>query len=454
MKLQRGKALRYFIIIFFSFLYSNPFVDAQNNSQKVEARVKEILTINGKRFKDLNANGQLDDYENSELPVERRVAPFNEKQQFEEVGFTFNKAFITGLLREKLGFKGYVNTDTGAAESRPWGIEHFSIEERVAKAINAGTNIFSGKNSPQPIINAIKKGLVQETQINHSVVFLLTEMMEMGLFENPYVDPNMALETVNNPESRKRADLAQRKSIVLMRNDQEVLPLQTEKIKEMKLYVAMFPEGEQDSASVKLKEDIKRYHSDIVLTEQLEQATHALVWIQPKQDLLSKNPTITIGPETGIKNMAKIFEIQKSVPAIMVIHFSSPWLIDKIEPNAAAVIGTFGVKTEALLDVIFGTFNPTGKLPFTIPANKEAVKMEKGDVPGFAEDPSYVYKARTGDKFGYGFGLSYDAERKKASIKRMKDKTGWNRQEKVLHKEPYRFRECGKVLFYRISFIV
>ena len=96
-----------------------------------------------------------------------------------------------------------------------------------------------------------------------------------------------------------------------------------------------------------------------------------------------------------------------------LINFSSPWLIQEIEPNAAAVIGTFGIKTEALMDVIRGKFNPTGKLPLTIPANQEAVTNEKGDVPGFDEAPSYVYRAKSGDKYGYGFGLSYNMENKK-----------------------------------------
>ena len=120
-----------------------------------------------------------------------------------------------------------------------------------------------------------------------------------------------------------------------------------------------------------------------------------------------KQPSISIGPDTNISNKSRIIEIQKTVPTITVIHFSSPWLIQEIEPNAAAVIGTFGVKTEALVDVIRGEFNPTGKLPLTIPASGEAVANDKMDVPGFDEGPSYVYQAKSGDKYGYGFGLSY-----------------------------------------------
>ena len=70
-------------------------------------------------------------------------------------------------------------------------------------------------------------------------------------------------------------------------------------------------------------------------------------------------------------------------------------------------MSTFGVKTEAIVDVIRGKFNPTGKLPFTIPANKEAVVNEVGDIPGYVEDPSYSYKNKYGDTYGFDFGLSY-----------------------------------------------
>ncbi|WP_335575863.1 glycoside hydrolase family 3 C-terminal domain-containing protein [Neobacillus vireti] len=236
--------------------------------------------------------------------------------------------------------------------------------------------------------------------------------MELGLFENPYVNPKRALEVVNNPTSQEKADLAHRKSIVLLRNDQNLLPLYNKKIKDMKLYVESFPAGEHSANTIAFRKTIQKYDPDITLTDHLEEATHALVWIKPKQDLLSKQPLISIGPDTQFHNKNRIIKIQKTVPTIMAINFSNPWLIQEIEPNAAAVIGTFGVKTEALMDVIRGRFNPTGKLPITIPANQEAVAKNKMDVPGFDEAPSYYYQSKSGDKYGYGFGLSYNTEHK------------------------------------------
>lgn len=105
--------------------------------------------------------------------------------------------------------------------------------------------------------------------------------------------------------------------------------------------------------------------------------------------------------------MNRIIEIQKAVPSITAINLISPWLIDQIEPSAAAVVTTYGTKAEAIVDVIRGKFNPSGKLPFTIPANTTAAEKEIGDIPSYEEDPSYFYKNENGDKYEFGFGLSY-----------------------------------------------
>ena len=343
------------------------------------------------------------------------LPPFSSEQQFEEVGFALNKGFIDDYLRAELGFLGYVNSDTSAVIDKAWGALHLPVEERFAKALNAGTNIFSGAANPDPIIKAVKQGLVDEEKVNRSATYLLTEMMMLGLFENPYVDPKQALEVVNNPASQERADEAHHKSVVLLRNDNNLLPLTDEKINEVKLYVEMFPVRLGGENTQRLKEKIRNHDKAIMIVDNLEEATHAFIWVMPRQDLLKRFPQLLIGPETEISEIARINEIQKKVPTITAINMSSPWLLDNIEPNAAAVIATFGVKPEALLDVIRGRFNPTGKLPFTLPASQEEVDKEAGDVPGFREAPSYVYRAKSGDAYEYNFGLTYHTERNEQS---------------------------------------
>ncbi|OCA81439.1 hypothetical protein A8F94_21380 [Bacillus sp. FJAT-27225] len=343
--------------------------------------------------------------------VEQGLPRFSAEQQFEEVGFAMNRSFITDYLRGQLGFLGYVNSDTSAVIDKAWGALDLPVEQRFAKALNAGTNIFSGVANPTPIISAVNQGLVSVDRVNRSATYLLTEMMKLGLFENPYVDPNNALKVANDPASQERADLAHRKSVVLMRNDNKLLPLTDEKIQGARLYVEMFPGGSNGAATQRLRETIRNYDKSITLTDNLENATHALIWIMPKQDILKRFPQLLIGPETEVSQIDRINQIQKRVPTITAINLRSPWLLNNVEPNAASFIGTFGTKPEALIDVIRGRFNPVGKLPFTMPANQQAVDNEVGDIPGFREDPSYVYRTKNGDEYTYNFGLSYNTER-------------------------------------------
>lgn len=343
--------------------------------------------------------------------ADQGLAWYSEDQQFEEVGFALNKGILDGLLRGQLGFKGYVNSDTGAVGNNAWGAEHLTPSEKVAKAINAGTDIISGSSDPQPIIDAVDQGLLSEEEINESVTLLLTEMMNLGLFEDPYVDPQHALDVVDNQEDvEEKAYEAHLKSVVLLRNDKNILPLKDAKLKKVKLYVEMFPSGENGVNSKGLIETIKSHDSSITITNNLEEATHAYIYVKPVQSNWDNNPRITVGAETGITNVDRIVQIQKTVPTITAVNMTNPWVLDEIEPNAAALIGTFGTKAEAVVDVIRGEFNPVGKLPFALPASMEAVEKEVGDVPSFApeEDPSYSYVNKSGDVYKYGFGLSYN----------------------------------------------
>lgn len=80
-------------------------------------------------------------------------------KEFEEVGFSYNKAIIQDLLRGQLGFKGIVNSDTGPIDMMPWGVEKLTIQERYQKAILAGVDIFSGTADPTILLEVVKKRL-------------------------------------------------------------------------------------------------------------------------------------------------------------------------------------------------------------------------------------------------------------------------------------------------------
>jgi beta-glucosidase len=224
-------------------------------------------------------------------------------------------------------------------------------------------------------------------------------MMELGLFENPYVDPDKAQQVADDPVSQAKADGAHRKSIVLLRNDQDTLPLKDENVENIKLYVEVFSSGTSGSTrTADLKKSITQYDPSIQVVDNLAEATHALVYAIPNTvpDRPDIPLSVALNAETGI-NVERIKEIEAKVPTILKVNMTSPWLIGEIEENAAATLAVFGVKAEALVDVIRGKFAPTGKLPFTIPANQEAVDNNNGDVPGYDEDPSYVYRDKNGN---------------------------------------------------------
>jgi beta-glucosidase len=94
---------------------------------------------------------------------------------------------------------------------------------------------------------------------------------------------------------------------------------------------------------------------------------------------------------------SRILDILASVPTIVDIFLERPAVMPEIAEKSAVLLGSFGSSDTALLDVIFGHFAPTGKLPFELPSSMEAVRRQKEDVPYDSENPV----------FPFGHGLTY-----------------------------------------------
>ena len=97
------------------------------------------------------------------------------------------------------------------------------------------------------------------------------------------------------------------------------------------------------------------------------------------------------------QELAHILEICEKTPTIVDIYLDRPAVIPEIVAQSATLIANFGANDNALLDVVFGEFNPTGRLPFELPSSMEAVREQSEDVPYDSENPL----------FSFGFGLSY-----------------------------------------------
>ena len=150
---------------------------------------------------------------------------------FPLTGFSFSKDMVDGVLRSKLGFQGYVNTDTGIVGFTPWGMEWKDESTRIATAVNAGADTLSGYATNSKIKALVDSGLITKERLNQAVSRLLKEQFQLGLFENPYVNASKAASLIGNADSVAKAVEIQKKSIVLLQNEtptgssSKILPL-------------------------------------------------------------------------------------------------------------------------------------------------------------------------------------------------------------------------------------
>jgi beta-glucosidase len=245
--------------------------------------------------------------------------------------------------------------------------------------------------------------MVNISYIDNSVLLLLKEKFELGLFENPYVDVDAAEKIVNNDMFRERAALALRKSIVLLRNENDALPVKPK----TRLYFESLQRNARgtvsDTPDVYLGNDNK-YDLEFVKTP--GEADAIILWLQPTGNALfgSTGAPISLSLSQCGVDVPYVNKLTAKKPTILVVNYTNPWVIDEVynnrTKNITGVLATFGTTTDALLDVITGKFNPSGKMPFSTPVSDLAVENQKEDVPGYMEGEGYAL-------FNYDEGLSY-----------------------------------------------
>jgi len=326
--------------------------------------------------------------------------------KYEKIAYAYNKEVLQGLLRNELGFKGIINSDTGPIEMMPWGAENLSIKERYKKTLEAGVNIYSGSADPTPLLEIVKSGMVDIKLVDNSVFRLLMEKFQLGLFENPYVDEDAAEKIVGNAKFQAKADLAFRKSIVLLRNETKMLPLTPIAIgAKTKIYFESYFQKRGVSSSNVYQTTENKYDVEFVKTP--EEADVVLMWITPGSRSLfdSDGSPLYLSLSKNAVDVDYINKLTSKKTTVLVINYSNPWVIDEIyndknKGNVKAVLATFGTTLEAVLDVVTGKFNPTGKMPFTTPISEAAAQNQQSDVPGYFKGEAYPL-------FKYNEGMSY-----------------------------------------------
>ncbi|GEO08159.1 glycoside hydrolase family 3 protein [Segetibacter aerophilus] len=322
--------------------------------------------------------------------------------EYEKIAYAYNKRILQDLLRGKLGFKGVINSDTGPIEMMPWGAENLSVIERYKRTLEAGVNLYSGTADPAKLLETVKSGMVDTKLVDESVRRLLLEKFELGLFENAYVDAEAAEKIAGNAKFQERANVALRKSIVLLRNESKTLPL---KAKTKVYFETYFPK--RGSANPHNVYAAKNNNHNVEFVSTPEEADLVVLWITPGAKSLfeSDGSPLYLSLSRNNVDVSYVNKLTEKKPTVLAINYTNPWVINEIyndgnKANIKGVIATFGTSRDALLDILTGKFKPSGKMPFTTPRTEEAVKNQKEDVPGNLEAPGYSL-------FKYNEGLSY-----------------------------------------------
>ena len=363
---------------------------------------------------------------------------------FEKVGFAFNYYFLNDILREKLGFTGYINSDSGIVNNMSWGVEEMSVAERFAKAVNAGTDIVADTNDIENLKAAYENGWISEKRINEANVKLLTEMFALGIFDDrTYNEPEKADEVVGTQEHWDKAFEAHKKSVTILKNSKETLPLTKEKLAGKKVYV---------NAYHKDKEIVETYRKqaaeatgeleEFTLTDNYEEADVAILFLQPKSgtyfdatpgllelEITEDKPLKALDgkaySETTLSEIDHVRKVAENVKSrggkiVMSVNVILPWILGNVEPLADALVAGYDTYYKAQLEVMTGKHKPTGVLPLTLPASDEVIAVDENgdcvspnDVPGYDKDKympegmNYAYKDSDGNVYKLGHGLTY-----------------------------------------------
>ncbi len=352
-----------------------------------------------------------------------------------------SKYLLTDVLRGELGFEGMIISDwqdiLKLHERHQVATTH---KEAVYLAVSAGIDIVIvpyAFDFTKDLISLVKEGRISEERINESVGRILTLKKQVGLFENPDVEESLK-RYFGKPEYQQVALQAARESYVLLKNKDHVLPLS----KSTKLLVtgptaahtsslhgawsytwqgykeALYPDSIK---SVKGAFGESNYVKSVVFDDISGNTTELLSAAKSKDVILlclgENSYAETPGNVPDLALDENQIDLVKTLaktgkPIVLVLLEGRPRIIREIEPLVDGIIVGFwpGSKgAEALKDIVYGDYNPSGKLPITYPRYSGTLLTydhKKLDEAVEKDDP-YEYSYSFDPQFEFGDGLSY-----------------------------------------------
>ena len=391
-----------------------------------------------------------------------------DKKYGENVGNSYSKFIIEDLLRKEANYDGVVCTDWGITDdplgpmngfgTRAHGVEHLSEAERYLKLLRNGVDMFGGCSRKEPVLQAFELGCKQygletmEAKFRQSATRILTLMFRVGLFDNPYLDPAESAKIVGAPDFVAAGLEAQRRSVVLLKNKDNILPLK----KGTKIYVPTRHVAAHLGffrQPVPAQEIVPLTQTDagntFTLVDSPEEAEAAIVFVEsPLSDCYSqtdaesggngylpiqlqyrpytartarehsiakgdfreqdcdrtyRSKTNTSRNESDLDNILSARKAMGDKPVIVVMQLHNPAVMGEFEKEADGILVNFGVEPSVMMEILTGEANPGGRLPVYLPANMETVEQHCEDVA----DDLQIYQDECGSRYTFGFGLQY-----------------------------------------------
>lgn len=368
-----------------------------------------------------------------------------------------NTWLLRNVLRGEMGFKGTVVSDYFAIEQLI-SIHHVAANcEQAAKlAITAGVDLeLPFARCYKTLPSLVRSGQIPESLINESVVRVLKAKFDLGLFEKPYADPQVAVQSAAPAPNRELALQAARETITLLKNDNNLLPLDLAKIKRIAVigpnarephlggysgtprYAVSVLEGIKNkvagkaevvySEGCKITESKPVWEEDKVIpadpeldkarlsaaVETMSKADVGIVVVGENEQTSREGWSSThLGDRDSLDLLGRQDELVSRLlatgkPVVVVLLHGRPNSINFVKEHAPAILDGWYLGQEggtALADVLFGEYNPAGRLPITVPRSV-------GQLPDYYyQKPSarrpYLFTDNS-PLFPFGYGLSY-----------------------------------------------
>jgi beta-glucosidase len=244
---------------------------------------------------------------------------------------------------------------------------------------------FGGESRPELIVELARSGQLPAARLDQSVRRLLAEKFRFGLFDHRrYVDPELAERTAGKADFRAAGRRAQSASVTVLTNRDRRLPA-------VSAGTRLFVEGVDPAVAAEYAQ---------VVTDPARADLALLRLSTPYEERPGRFESLFhTGPlDFDDVRLAEILALLAAVPTVVAIHLERPAVIPEISAAASAVLAVYGASDAALLDVVFGSARPRGRLPIQLPRSMDDVRRGRPDVPRESADPL----------FDYGDGLSLD----------------------------------------------